>query len=147
MLPSSEENQQQIWEIEDDNESTPTSSESPYEEHTKAPKQKRVLPAKSARVSAAQKKLHLLANYDLPTYDGAKLSFNSHHEASAASQDRIADSELDWSSPQDDDTLPTTDEERSEVVRRLLGAMLETNYCKDPGSRSFAHRWAAAGSS
>ncbi|PSN65460.1 hypothetical protein BS50DRAFT_636223 [Corynespora cassiicola Philippines] len=139
ILPSSEENQQRIWEIEND-ESTPTSSESPCEEHTKAPKQKRVLPAKSARVSAAQK-LHLLANYDLPTYDGVKLSFNSQHEASAASQDRIADSELDWSSPQDDDTLPTTDEERSEVVRRLLGAMLETNHCKDPGSRSFAHRW------
>ncbi|KAJ4985618.1 hypothetical protein SVAN01_08893 [Stagonosporopsis vannaccii] len=68
------------------------------------------------------------------------LTYTSLHDAEVAMASRFIES--DWRAPFPDNTLPTTQDERSEYVRMMFEAFQDTSECKDnKAGFSFLKRW------
>ncbi|KAF9690740.1 hypothetical protein EKO04_011436 [Ascochyta lentis] len=75
-----------------------------------------------------------------PEQPQSRLTFTSLRDAEASMPERYL--EKNWRSPNPDDTVPQTDEERDHWVVKMLKAMQDTSKCKDnKDGFSFLKRW------
>lgn len=76
-----------------------------------------------------------------PDYSNFPLNFKSHHHAWESCAEELAQAKGAWMQPQNDDTIPETQEDRENVVSQLLGAMVDMSYSEDKDSRVNKARW------
>ncbi|KAJ4299834.1 hypothetical protein N0V90_005080 [Kalmusia sp. IMI 367209] len=68
------------------------------------------------------------------------LAFSNPHEAWVYCSADISNLAHAWMPPQNDTTLPQTEQEKRNVVQALLHAMLDNSECLDKDSKAFTHR-------
>jgi hypothetical protein len=77
------------------------------------------------------KRLEDVPRYVLPNYSQTHSHYATAGEASRDFETRFKEAKVYWTPPADDESIPTSDEERQSYVRRLLGSMQDTTRTRE----------------
>jgi hypothetical protein len=109
----------------------------------------RDIPADTLRPKKATRKQKYTAiagvlDAELPDYRQVALSYATRDAAAAAAAQKLADPLAAYfRSANEDDSIPKTDDERLEIVRKLFGAMKDVSRANDIDSPVVQSRWGA----